>query len=91
MSEIFNSIEEIKEKINSKGTIKFKIKVIANSKNNSFEFLNDFIKLKIKQKPIEGKANKAIIEYLSDLLKISKSKIKIVTGEKSDIKTIQVN
>ena len=39
---------------------------------------------------VDGKANKAIIEYLASLLKVSKSKISIITGEKSSIKTIQV-
>ena len=79
-------IEFIKENDN----FKFKIKVVANSKNNSIEFCDDFIKIKIKERAIEGKANKAIVEYLSDILKYPKSKITILNGEKSSIKTIQI-
>ena len=52
--------------------------------------MNRFLVLFDYSMPIEGKANKAIIEYLSDVLSVPKSKIAIVNGEKSSIKTIQV-
>lgn len=84
------NIEELKKIIQEERIYKFKIKVIANSKMNLIDFDYDFIKIKIQARAIEGKANKAIIEFLSDELKIPKSKIKILNGEKSSIKTIQV-
>lgn len=84
------NIEELKKIIQEEKNYKFKIKVIANSKMNLIDFDYDFIKIKIQARAIEGKANKAIIEFLSDELKIPKSKIKILNGEKSSIKTIQV-
>ena len=55
------------------------------------DFCEEYIKLKIMARVVEGKANKAIIEYLSQILGYSKSKIQIVNGEKSSIKTIQIN
>lgn len=85
------NLEELKEIIKKEGTYKFKIKVVANSKVNLIDFDYDFIKIKIQARAIEGKANKAIIEFLSDELKIPKSKIKILNGEKSSIKTIEVS
>lgn len=84
------NIEELKEIIKKEINYKFKIKVVANSKVNLIDFDYDFIKIKIQARAIEGKANKAIIEFLSDELKVPKSKIKILNGEKSSIKTIQV-
>lgn len=87
---MYKNIEELKEEINKNKDFKFKIKVIANSKVNLIDFEYDFIKIKITARAIEGKANKAIIEFLSDELKIPKSKIKILNGEKSSIKTIQI-
>ena len=89
MEENIQNLEELKELIKNKDEIKFKIKVVANSKNNNIEFLEDFVKIKIKQRAIEGKANKAIIEYLSEEIKIPKSKISISSGEKSSLKTIK--
>ena len=88
--ENFKTLEDLLEKINSKAPFKFRIKVVANSKNNSIEFLEEFIKIKIKARANEGKANKAIIEYLSDILAVPKTKIKISNGEKSSIKTILI-
>ena len=87
MANIAKNIEELVCFIKENDKYKFKIKVIANSKNNSIEFCDEFIKIKIKERAIEGKANKAIIEYLSDILPFSKSKISILNGEKSSIKT----
>ena len=66
------------------------IAVIANSKNNSIEFSCEFVKIKIKEKAQEGKTNKAIIDFLSKELKFPKSKINILNGHKSAIKTIEL-
>lgn len=90
MERIYKNFDEIMEQLEKDLEVKFKIKVVANSKNNSVEFLEDFIKVKIKQRAVEGKANKAIIEYLSVILKVAKSKVSIASGEKSSIKTIKV-
>ncbi len=87
---LFSNLDEFKDSVKNGLTDKFKIKVIPSSRVDSIEFCEDFIKIKIKEKAIEGKANKAIIIFLSDILKIAKSKIKIENGEHSSIKTIQV-
>ncbi len=86
----FKNLEELKDSIIKNSRLKFKVKVIASSKENSIEFLDDVIKLKIKERAIEGKANKAVIEYLSDILDIPKSKISILLGERNSIKLIEI-
>lgn len=48
------------------------------------------IKIKINSPPVDGKANEALILFLSEFLDIPKSKIKIVSGEKSRIKKIAI-
>ena len=85
------NIDELIELIKKNDGYKFKIKVIANSKINLIDFCDEYIKIKIMARAVEGKANKAIIEYFSDILKIAKSKITIINGEKSSIKTIQIS
>ena len=87
---MIKNLEELIELINNSDGFKFKIKVVANSKINLIDFCDEYIKIKIMARAVDGKANKAIIEYLSNLLKVPKSKITIVSGEKSSIKTIQV-
>ena len=87
---MIENLDELKTLINKNEKTKIKLKVIAGAKTESIDFSEEFIKLKISQKPVEGKANKAIIEYLSDLLKLPKSKINILHGHKSSIKTIEL-
>ena len=87
---MIKNTDELVELIIKNDGFKFKIKVVANSKVNLLDFCEEYIKVKIMARAVEGKANKAIIEYLSDILKIPKSKISITSGEKSSIKTIQV-
>ncbi|PIZ04437.1 MAG: YggU family protein [Gammaproteobacteria bacterium CG_4_10_14_0_8_um_filter_38_16] len=48
------------------------------------------IKIKVNSPPVDGKANEALILFLSKFLDIPKSKIKIVSGEKSRIKKISI-
>lgn len=89
-------IEDLKTKINSsQDGYKLKIKVCANSKKNSLEFPDDdlaenIIKIKINKPAVDGKANKAILEYLSDILNIPKSNISFLNGEKSSQKCLLI-
>ena len=87
---MIKNIEELIRLIKENDGYKFKIKVVANSKVNLIDFCDEYIKVKIMARAVDGKANKAIIEYLADILNTSKSKISIVCGEKSSIKTIKV-
>jgi hypothetical protein len=51
---------------------------------------NGVLKVRVKSKPIEGKANKNLIKLLSKQLKVPKSSIEITKGEKSKNKTIKM-
>ena len=48
------------------------------------------IKLKIKSPPIDGKANLALIDFMSELLNIPKKKIEIIRGHKSKQKDLLI-
>ena len=48
-------------------------------------------KIKIAALPVEGKANKALIDYLSEVLDIAKSNITIVRGERGRDKVIAIS
>ena len=73
---------------NSTTVIKVQVKVKANSKKNSIEFLDEYIKIKISKPAIEGKANKEIINFLSNILNLPKNNIQILNGEKSSLKML---
>lgn len=65
-----------------------KLRISPNSAKNQIIISEDTIKLKITAQPIENKANKAVIEYLSKLFKIPKTSITIIKGETSKDKTL---
>ena len=85
---MLKSLEDLVKELNNKKSIKFKIKAIANSKVESIDFCEEIIK--IMAPAVEGKANKAIIQYISKIAGVSKSKVKILNGEKASIKTINI-
>lgn len=67
------------------------VKVITGAKQTMIcDFLADgSLKLKIHAKPIEGKANQELIEFLSEKLRISRMDIEIVRGEHSKHKVLR--
>ena len=64
------------------------IKISPNAKKNEIIKTEQGTKIKITALPIDGKANKALIEFLSKNFKIPKTSIKIIKGETSKDKTI---
>jgi len=59
-------------------------------KNEIVGIFNGYLKIKISSPPVEGKANKTLLQFLSKLFNIPKSKIKIAKGEKSKEKIIEI-
>ena len=70
--------------------ILFDIKVIPNSSKKELIIEDDILRLKITDQPIENKANKAVIEYLSKSFRIAKSNIVIAKGSHSKEKSIKI-
>ena len=68
-----------------------RLKIVPNSSKNEIILEDEFIKVKVTAQPIENKANKALVEFLSKQFKIPKSCIKILKGDTSKEKTILFN
>ena len=64
------------------------LKISPNASKNEIIKNGDEIKIKLTAQPIEGKANKALIEFLSKELKIPKTSVVILKGENAKDKTI---
>ena len=71
--------------------ILLRLRISPNASKNMMVRDGDIIKLKVTAQPIENKANKAVIEYLSKTFRIPKSSIDIVKGETSKDKTIFIS
>ena len=68
-----------------------RLKIVPNSSKNEIILEDEVIKVKVTAQPIENKANKALIEFLSKQFKIPKTKIQILKGETSKEKTVLLN
>lgn len=71
--------------------INIEVKVTAGAKSNGFKKENGLYYIRIMAKAIDGKANKSIIEFLSEELNLKKKDIEIIRGEKSSKKIISIN
>jgi uncharacterized protein len=65
-----------------------KVRVIPNASRNEISSFEEGYKIKLKAPPVEGKANKELIAYLSKILKIKKTAIQIRVGDTSRNKTL---
>lgn len=73
---------------NTDGGLLIKVKIVPNSSKNEIVLEDGFIKVKVTAQPVENKANKALIEFLSKTFKVPKSCIEIIKGSTSKEKTI---
>lgn len=75
----------------SKNGILIKIKVdTKTSKSCLSDIFSDYIKIKLHSPPVDGEANKELIEILSNLFNVKKSSIKIIKGKSSKDKLIEI-
>ncbi|NOR16244.1 DUF167 domain-containing protein [candidate division WOR-3 bacterium] len=68
-----------------------KIKVVPRAKKSKIIKLDkDYLKIKVLSPPIKNKANKEMIRLLADYYNVNKSTIKIIKGEHSREKLVEV-
>jgi len=65
-----------------------RLKISPNSSKNELVFSDEGLKIKLTAQPIENKANKMLVEFLSKSLKFPKTSISIIKGETSKEKTL---
>lgn len=58
------------------------------SKNQIIGKHGDRLKIKIQSPPVDGKANACVIEFLSEVFHLAKSRVAILRGETSREKTV---
>lgn len=74
----------------TKDGIILNLRISPNASKNEIVKTEDVIKVKITAQPVDGKANKALIEYLSKNFKIPKTSFEIIKGETSKEKTLLI-
>lgn len=68
------------------------LKIITNARRNEIvgRMADGTIKIRVKAKPISGKANATLINFLSEKFDVPQEQIKIISGAHSSRKTVQI-
>jgi hypothetical protein len=71
--------------------VKIEVRVKTGSKHPGIDRIDDrhFV-VAIRERPVEGKANQAVVQAMSDFFDIPKTSIAIVTGQKSKNKILEI-
>ena len=68
-----------------------RVKVLPkSSRNKIIGREGNLFKVKLTSAPVEGKANKSLIELLAKRLGIAKKRIEIISGKSSRLKTVRI-
>lgn len=86
-------LTEFKKKLRQGHKITLKIRVVPKSgKHEIVELMADgAVKIKLKSAPDKSKANKELIELLSDFFEVKYQHIMIISGEKSRVKLVEIH
>lgn len=72
--------------------MRISVKVKFGSGKRGVEMIGDSeYVVRVKERPVKGKANKEMIDLLSKFFKVPKNKIKIVSGTTSSKKIVQID
>lgn len=71
--------------------VTFAVRVISRARQNQIVGVEgDSIKIRLTAPPLEGRANEALVDLLSERLNVSRSSVEIVRGTKSRLKIIRL-
>ncbi len=70
--------------------MKITVKVKPNSSKQEIRLKDNIYNVNLLSPPVEGKANRELIELLSDYFNIQKSEVSIISGHKNRIKIVNI-
>jgi uncharacterized protein (TIGR00251 family) len=71
--------------------VEFGLKVVPRAKKPGVDGLFDGrVKLRLASPPVDGKANKEVVELVARVLKVRNDQVELVAGETSRQKTVRV-
>ena len=69
-----------------------KVRVVPRSSRNQIIGAEDGVfKIKLTAPPVDGKANKALVEFLAKRLGLARGSVQIISGEKSRQKLVRIH
>jgi uncharacterized protein (TIGR00251 family) len=74
------------------GTISFRVKVLPRaSKDEIAGEMGGALRVRLQAPAVEDRANEALVEFLAQLLKRPKATVRILSGERSRTKRVEIN
>lgn len=84
------SLLEITEDAN-RGTVTFKVRVQPRASRDEIAgVMGDALKVRLCAPAVENRANEALIDFLSELLKTQKAAVRIQSGEHGRMKRVEI-
>lgn len=86
-------LERHKKTLESGNEVRFDVHIKPRGHSNTIKDVlldGETLKVSVTAPPIDNKANKALIILLADQFNIAKSRISIVKGLKSSVKTVSI-
>ncbi len=87
---IVYSSQRVKKRYRTNAIMSIEVRVSTNSPKPGVEEKDGLLKVKVKAKPIEGKANAEVVEMVAKHYGVKENQVKIVAGHQSKKKTIEI-
>jgi uncharacterized protein len=83
-------LPEISENV-AAGTISFLVRVRPRASKDEVAGVKEgAVKIRLQAPAVENRANEALVEFLAQLLKTPKSAVRILAGDRSRIKRVEI-
>jgi len=74
------------------GRVRFSVRVQPRASNNQIAGVHgDALKIRLTAPPVDGAANKGLIDFLADIFDVARQSIRIVGGESSRSKIVEID
>lgn len=74
------------------GAVRFSVRVQPRSSRTGVEGVHgDALKVRVNAPPVDGAANESVVEALAEALGVSRRAVRIVSGESSRTKIVEVD
>lgn len=78
--------------VDKAGKVSFKVKVQPRaSKNGLAGIMEDAVKLRVTAPPVDGEANKGVIQFFAHLFGVSQKDVVIISGLSSRTKIVEIS
>lgn len=82
--------------VDGEGGARLRVRVTPRAKKSALAGLTEVdgkpaLAIRLAAPPVDGAANKALLAFLADALDVSKSRLRIVSGETSRLKVVAIS